>query len=69
MLVLIHLHDGVEALFQSIPVSCEAYHRKDDLRGIIVGTNAKELGNVAGIDIVATGGASVAGKDSEIRAC
>ena len=66
MLVLVHLHDGVEALFQSITVSCKANHRKDDLCRIVVGTNAKELGNIAGIDIVAAGGTSVTSEDGEI---
>lgn len=69
MLVLIHLYDCIEALFQGMAICREADYREDDCCGIIVGTDAKELRDVTGIDVVATRGSSVAGQDREIRAC
>ena len=65
VLVTVHLDDGVEALFEGVAIGGEANDREDDAAGGVVGADAEELGNVAGVDVVTRGGAGVAGEDGE----
>ena len=65
MLVSVHLHDRVEAFFQGVAVGGEAYYGQDDARGWVIGSYAKDFWCVSGIDVVAGGGASVAGEDGK----
>lgn len=65
VLVAVHLDDGVEALLEGVAVGGEADDGEDDARGRVVGADAEELGGVAGVDVVAGGGAGVAGEDGE----
>ena len=71
MLVLVHFHDGVEALFQRVAVGGEADDGEDDFRarvGRAVAADLEEFGGVAGVDAVAGCAAGVAGEDGEVRA-
>lgn len=69
VLVSVHLDDCVEAFFQGVAVGGEAHYRQDDARGWVVGSDAEEFGGMSGVDVVAGGGAGVAGEDGEGGAC
>ena len=71
MLVLVHLHDSVEALGQRTAVSSEADDGEDNgsIGTAIVGAaDFEEFGAVARVDVVAGGQARVAGQDAEVGA-
>nr|POE63607.1 hypothetical protein CFP56_04510 [Quercus suber] len=72
VLVLVHLHDRVEALGQRLAVGGEADDRQHDLGALVCGpgaADAEELGGVARVDVVAGGAAGVAREDGEVLAC
>lgn len=69
MLVLVHFHNCIEALLQSMAVCREANYGEDDSCSVIVRTYAENLRDVARVDVIATGGSSVASEDCEVRAC
>ena len=66
MLVPVHFDEDIEAFFESVTVCGEADDGEDDAAGGVVRADAKDFGYKAGVDVVAGGGASVAGQDSEV---
>ncbi len=66
VLVSVHLDNGVEAFFECVAVSSEANNGEDDAAIWIIGSDAEDFGDEAGVDIVAGGGASIAGEDCEV---
>lgn len=66
VLVFVHLHDCIETLLQGMAVCRESDYREDDFCGIIIGTDSKELRDVAGIDVVATRRSGIACQDREV---
>lgn len=65
MLVTVHLDDVVEALFEGVAIGGESDDGEDDAGGGVVGADAEDFGDVTGVDVVAGGGAGVAGEDGE----
>ena len=66
MLVPVHLDEDVEAFFQSVAIGSEADDREDDAAIRVVGANTEDFGDEARVNVVAGGGACVAGQDSKI---
>ena len=71
VLVLVHLYDGIESLFQRVAIGGEPDDGKGDAGILVLGTLAadlEELGCVAGVDVVAGGGPGVASENGEVCA-
>jgi hypothetical protein len=71
VLVLVHLHNGVETLLQRITICCKADYRKYYPGTLVVwalAADLEELGCVSCVDVVARSGACVAGEDGEVSA-
>jgi len=69
VLVAVHLDDGVEAFAEGVAVGREADDGEDDAGRGVVGADAEDLRGEARVDVVAGGGARVAGEDCEGGAC
>ena len=66
MLVPVHLDVDIEAFFESVSICSKADDGEDNAGGGVVGADAKDFGDEAGVDVVAGGGAGVASEDSEV---
>jgi hypothetical protein len=66
VLVPVHLDVNVEAFFESVSVCGKANNREDDAGGGVVGADAKNFGDEAGVDVVARGGAGITSEDSKV---
>ena len=66
MLVAVHLDVNVEAFFESVSICGKTNNGEDDAGGRVVGADAKDFGDEAGVDVVARGGAGIASEDSEV---
>lgn len=66
MLVPVHLDEDIEAFFQGVAICGKADDGEDDAAIRVVGADAEDFRDEARVDVVARGGACVAGQDSEI---
>ena len=66
MLVPVHLDVDVEAFFESVSVCSKADDGEDNAGRGVVGADAKDFGDEAGVDVVAGSGTGVASEDSEV---
>jgi len=53
VLVAVHFDDGVKTFLEGVTVGGKADHRQNNAGGGIVGSDAKDLGGMAGVDVVA----------------
>ena len=71
VLVFVQFDNGVEALFQGVAVCGESDDGEDYSGTFVVwafAADLEEFGLVSCVDVVAGGGASVAGEDGEVSA-
>lgn len=68
VLILVHFHNSIQTFLERVAVCSEADHGENDFGSVIIGTDAEELGSVAGVDVVAAGRSCVACQDCEVRA-
>ena len=69
MLVLVHLHHGIQSFLEGISIGSKPDHGQKDVSSfarLIVTTDLKDLGNHARVDIVSGCGAGVASEDCEV---
>lgn len=69
MLVSVHLDYDIEAFLESIAIGGETHDGKNDAAIRIVGADAEDFGNEAGVDVVAGRGSSITSENGEVRTC